>query len=261
VSTTGLSTRHLPLMPVRFSPTTRLGIGSFGLLVLAALAVWVVHFTGDARRFPLNEVEVLGTLDYTDRDELRELVVRQTRNGFYRLNIDEIRKDVTRLPWVAEAHIRRVWPDRLSIDVVEHEPSARWNDDALISKKFEMFHPPQLALDSIQRAEWLAFFSRFPQLEGVVGRHEAVLSNYRTMQVYLEPFGVGIDALSEDDRRSQTLLLSNNVSVKLGVADLEERMQRFVSIYSRLVEPLENRAASFDMRYANGFAMSGLENR
>ena len=51
------------------------------------------------------------------------------------------------------------------------------------------------------------------------------------------------------------------MSVKLGVADLEERMQRFVSVYTRLVEPLENKAASFDMRYANGFAMSGLENR
>lgn len=259
MNTATAGTRHLPIMPANFSPLVRLGIGSIGLAALVALAAWVVHFTGDARRFPLNEVEVLGTLDYTDRDELRELVVRQTRNGFYRLNIDEIRRDVTRLPWVAEAHIRRVWPDRLSIDVVEHEPSARWNDDALISKKFEMFFPPQLAEDSVQRAEWLAFFSRFPQLEGSFGRHEAVLSNYRTMQVYLQPFGIGIDALSEDDRRSQTLLLSNNVSVRLGMVDLEERMQRFVSIYQRLVEPLEGRAANFDMRYTNGFAMSRNE--
>ncbi len=253
--------RYLPLTPMRFSPKVRISIGSLGLLALVALGAWVVHFTGDARRFPLNEVEVLGTLDYTDRDELRELVVRQTRNGFYRLDIDEIRKDVTRMPWIAEAHIRRVWPDRLSIDVIEHEPSARWNDNALISKKFELFKPPQLAPDSLQRAEWLAYFAQFPQLEGAIGRHEAVLSNYRTMQVYLEPFGVGIDALLEDDRRSQTLILSNNVSVKLGPVSLEERMQRFVSIYRRLVEPLEGRAANFDMRYTNGFAMSRDETR
>lgn len=255
------SRRYLPLTPARFSPTMRVSIGTLGILALLALGAWVVDYTGDARRFPLNEVEVLGTLDYTDRDELRDLVVRQTRNGFYRLDIDEIRKDVTRMPWIAEAHIRRVWPDRLSIDVIEHEPSARWNDDALISKKFEMFKPPQLAADSLQRAEWLAYFAQFPQLEGAVGRHEAVLSNYRTMQVYLESFAVSIDALLEDSRRSQTLVLSNNVSVKLGLTSLEERIQRFVSIYRRLVEPLDGRAASFDMRYTNGFAMSHGENR
>jgi len=261
VSVVSLPRRHLPLMPLRFSPRARVGVGSLGILALIAMTAWVVVITGDARRFPLNEVEVLGTLDYTDRGELRELVVRQTLNGFYRLDIDAIRKDVIRLPWVAEAHIRRLWPDRLNIDVIEHEPAARWNDDGLISKKFEMFKPPQLADDSIQRAEWLAYFSRFPQLEGAVGRHESVLSNYRTMQVYLEPFEVAVEALIEDERRSQTLVLSNNVSVKLGLTDLEERMQRFVSIYQRLVAPLEGRAANFDMRYTNGFAMSNGDNR
>ena len=76
------------------------------------------------------------------------------------------------------------------------------------------------------------------------------------MQVYLQPYAVGIDALIEDSRRSQTVHLDNNVSVRLGVHDIEERMQRFIDIYQRLVEPLEGRAASFDMRYTNGFALA-----
>lgn len=242
--------------PSRYQPATRWMIGTLGFAVLLAGCSLLYRLTGDAVRFPVNEVEVLGTLDYTDRDGLRELVVEQTRNGFYRLNIDAIRRNVVKLPWVAEAHVRRVWPDRLSIDVVEHEPTARWNDTALISKRFELFNPPQLAQDNVQRAEWLVFFSRFPQLEGSPGRHESVLSNYRTMQVYLQPYAVGIDALIEDSRRSQTVHLDNNVSVRLGVHDIEERMQRFIDIYQRLVEPLEGRAASFDMRYTNGFALA-----
>ncbi len=251
--------RALPLLPLRFSTGWQWTIGSAGFVLLVCFAAWVVYISGDARRFPVNEVEVLGTLDYTDRNELRELVLAQTSNGFYRLDIDAIRQGVIRLPWVAEAHIRRVWPDRLSIDVVEHEPTARWNDDSLISKKFELFKPPQLAKNGIQRAEWLAYFSQFPQLAGATGRHEAVLSGFRTMQVYLQDFGVAIDALTEDDRRSQTLVLENNVTVELGNTDIEERTQRFVGIYTRLVEPLVGRAARFDMRYANGFAMTRME--
>ena len=252
---------QLPLGPARFSPLTSWGIGSIGLILLVLLGAWLVHITGDSRRFPVSEVEVLGTLDYTDRDELRELVVAQTKNGFYRLDIDQIRLDVMKLPWIAEAHVRRVWPDRLSIDAVEHEPAARWNDDGLISKRFELFKPPQLNPDAVQRAEWLAYFARFPQLSGAIGRHEAVLSGYRTMQVYLADFDVEVEALIEDDRRSQTLILSNNVSVKLGASEIEERVRRFVSLYERLVLPLEGKSVKFDMRYTNGFSMTPANGR
>ena len=251
--------RHLPIAPARFSPRTGFAIGSVGLLLIAASLMWLFQITGDARRFPVNEVEVLGTLDYTDRNELRGLVVNQTLSGFYRLDIDQIRSDVKKMPWIAEAHIRRVWPDRISIEVIEHEPAARWNSDSLISKKFELFKPPQLEADSVQRAEWLNFFANFPQLTGGAGRHEAVLSAYRTLQVYLQPFNVSVMALLEDDRQSQSFVLANNVRVNLGVTDWEERVQRFVQVYTRLVEPMGGRAVKFDMRYPNGFALSEIK--
>lgn len=251
--------RHLPIAPARFSPKTGLVIGTLGLVLIAAAMLWLFQITGDARRFPVNEVEVLGTLDYTNRDELRGLVVKQTLSGFYRLDIDQIRRDVKKMPWIAEAHIRRVWPDRISIEVMEHEPAARWNNDSLISKKFELFKPPQLEADSIQRAEWLHFFSNFPQLAGGPGRHEAVLSAFRTLEVYLQPYNVAVMALLEDDRQSQSFVLENNVRVKLGVTDWEERVQRFVRVYARLVEPMGGRAVQFDMRYPNGFALSEIK--
>jgi len=262
MTTVSLTRRaQLPISPARLSSFTRWGIGTLGLALLIFFAAWLFHLTGDSRKFPVSEVEVLGTLDYTDRDELRELVVSQTRNGFYRLDIDKIRRDVMKLPWIAEAHVRRVWPDRLSIDAVEHEPTARWNDDGLISKRYELFKPPQLESNAVQRAEWLAYFARFPQLSGAIGRHEAVLSGYRTIQVYLSGFDVQVEALIEDDRRSQTLVLSNNVSVRLGTTDQEVRIRRFVSLYERMVAPLGARATTFDMRYTNGFAMTSAGNR
>lgn len=254
-SSSGANTRTLSISPALYPPIMRWAIAVLGILVLAAIAAWLYFLSGDARRFPVNEVEVLGTLDFTDRDELRDLVTTQTKNGFYRLDIDEIRWGVINLPWVAQAHVRRVWPDRLSIEVLEHEPAARWNDDSLISKKFELFNPPQLDNDNIQRAEWLNYFSQFPQLSGTKGRHESVLNSYRTMQVFLQEFDVAIQALTEDGRRSQTLVLANAVTVELGNTDIEERMRRFVDIYPRLVTPMQGRAAHFDMRYSNGFAM------
>lgn len=249
--------RRLPLlMPSRFSPRTRWIVSIAGLLMLVVAALLMRQYTANPREFPVNQVEVDGTLDYTDRDELREKVVSHTLQGFYALDLDEIRRDVVKMPWVSESHLRRISPDRVSIEVFEHEPAARWNDDGLISKRFELFHPPQLDKNGVQRAEWLVYFSQLPQLRGAPGRHESVLHAFRTYQNFIDEFGVAIDALIEDDRFSQTVVLANNVSVRLGTTKQEERMLRFVDVYSRLVPELSGLPVKFDMRYSNGFAMT-----
>lgn len=252
VRSTGVSL----LTPARFSPLIAWSIGVLGLVWVFGILVVAGKRTADPRSFPVNEVEVAGTLDYTDRDQLRSSVVEHSNSGFYSLDLEAVRSDVTRLPWVSEAHVQRISPDRLSIDVIEHEPAARWNSDALISKRFELFSPPQLAADSVQRAEWAAYFSQFPQLRGAAGRHEPVLAAFRRYQGVLDQHGVEIIAVLEDDRHSQTVVLENEVSVRLGSTDQGARIQRFSEIYHLLVPQFKGQAVKFDMRYRNGFAVT-----
>lgn len=254
VRSTGVSV----LSPSRFSPAIGLIIGIVGLAVVSAVLLFAGKRTADPRTFPVNEVEVAGTLDYTDRDSLRERVISHSNIGFYSLDLDAIRTDIKRMPWIAEAHIRRISPDRLSIEAFEHEPAARWNNDALISKRFELYTPPQLASDNVQRAEWSMYFSQFPQLRGAAGRHETVLAAFRRYQSVLDNAGhpVQIAGLLEDDRHSQTLVLENEVSVRLGATDQDTRMSRFAEVYQLLVPDFSGQAVKFDMRYRNGFAVT-----
>ena len=254
VRSTGVSV----LSPARFSPVIGFVIGMAGLAIVVAVLVFAGKRTADPRSFPVNEVEVAGTLDYTDRDSLRERVISHSNVGFYSLDLDAIRTDIKRMPWIAEAHIRRISPDRLSIEAFEHEPAARWNNDALISKRFELFVPPQLASDSVQRAEWSMYFSQFPQLRGAAGRHETVLAAFRRYQNVLDNAShqVRIVGLLEDDRHSQTVVLENEVSVRLGATDQDIRMNRFAEIYQLLVPDFNGQAVKFDMRYRNGFAVT-----
>ena len=244
------------LAPAQLTRKAAWCVAICGSIALALSAYLLLVYTANPHEFPVNEVEVLGTLGYTDRDRMRERVMLHTSDGFYRVDLDSIRRDIMSFPWVAEVHARRLWPDRVSIDVIEHEPSARWNEDGLISKRFEMFRPPQLGGENVQRAEWVAYFADLPKLTGETGRHEAVLSAYRTYQVYLSSLGMSISALLEDERHSQTLVLENSVSVRLGTSELEPRIQRFVDVYPRLIRSTEGKPVTFDMRYTNGFAMT-----
>jgi len=234
----------------------RWSIGILGLIIVVTGAMYISGFASDPVRSPVTNVDVEGTLDYTDRDVLRQHVERHTQQGFYGMNVEAIRSDVESMPWVSKAHIRRVWPGRLMVTVEEHEPAAQFNDDMLVSKSMELFKPAQLEKDNPEYSQWQRSFSNLPRLAGAQGRHESVLDAFRNYEQALKPFGVKVKALLEDERRSQTLELANDVTVGIGYELHELRLQRFIDVYERLVVPLNGQPARFDMRYSNGFAFS-----
>lgn len=245
----------LPGATFRFSRSSRWAVAFCGLLVLTGLLGLVSHLAADPGRFPVREVGVLGTMDYADRDELMVSINSHTLKGFYGLDIDSLRRSVESREWIASARVSRVWPAHISIEVEEHEPAARWNDDHLISKQLVLFKPYQLERQSAEFEQWSEVFRPLPQVLGVQGRHVSLLDSYRAYDQQLTAFGLNLSLLKEDDRLSQTLTLSNGVVVRLGREDTALRMGRFLDVYDRIAENSATDTLSFDMRYSSGFAL------
>jgi len=256
--------RRVPVLPVArrlLSPGTRWTIGLAGALLLGVLAVLGLRLVQDPLRFPVSNVDVLGTLDYTDRDRLQGVIARFTDRGFYALDIEALRHELETMPWIAEARIAREWPGRVNVTLEEHEPAARWNDRALVSKRLELFRPPQLQPDDVRYQAWRRLFSTLPGLSGAEGRHQPVLDDYRRYAAQLALAGLSIVRLEEDDRRSQTLELDGGITLRLGYEERELRMTRFLDVYPQLIEQGGNPPTRFDMRYSDGFAVAGDASR
>lgn len=259
----------LPLAPQRVSSSTRWSIGAIGLIALVVLSIAGSRLAQDPIRFPVTNVDILGTVDYEDRIALKAEVEQFTTDGFYSLNIDRVRLAVDSLPWVANARVSRVWPSRIEVHVEEHEPTARWNEDSLISKRLELFSPPQLQVDNPRYVQWYEVFSTLPQITGAPGRHGVLLDTFRDYEARLSRFNVTLDALREDRRGSQTLELSNQVIVRLGYENRDLRFNRFLDVFNRLVgdssesegSGIDRASTTFDMRYSNGFALGGYGRR
>ena len=257
----------LPRSTARISPVTRWAIGGLGLALLIGVSIAVSNFTQDPGRFPVSNVDILGTVDYVDRNRLKQAVGQHIGKGFYGLDIDDVRDSVEQLPWIAHARVSRIWPGRIEVHVEEHEPGARWNDDQLLSKRHEAFAPPQLQLDNPRFHQWREVFAQLPQIRGAEGRQKELFDTYRKYQQDLAGLsGTGkltLETLDEDERGSQTLVLSNQVTVRLGYEEQELRMQRFLDVYKRMETKIKRHAAVstaiFDMRYSNGFALGGVE--
>ncbi len=259
----------LPLAAPRVSLSTRWSVGAIGLILLLILCVFGSRLAQDPDRFPVTNVDILGTVDYEDRDALIGVVKKYTGAGFYSLDIDSVRRAVDDLPWVAHARVSRVWPSRIEVHVEEHEPTARWNDDSLISKRLELFTPPQLLLNNPRYTEWNEVFSTLPLVSGSPGRHTVLLDTFRDYDARLARFNVSIDVLREDKRGSQTLELSDQVTVKLGYENRDLRLSRFLDVFAQLGDGSATSTnagdsrgpTTFDMRYSNGFALGGYGRR
>lgn len=248
----------LPLATPPMSLVTRWTIGALGLIVVVCASVYLTSMANDPYRFPVTNVDILGTMDYEDRGALIKLIEAHTDKGFYGLDIDRVRQTLESMQWVAHARVSRVWPGRISVEVEEHEPAARWNDGSLISKKHKLFVPPQLNTNDELYRQWYEVFEPLPQLRGSDGRQKILMDSYRVYQQQLARFNVTITVLNEDERRSQTLELSNQVTVRLGYEERELRMNRFMDVYEKLAAQIDGRPASFDMRYSNGFALQAV---
>jgi cell division protein FtsQ len=161
------------------------------------------------------------------------------------VSVAEIQAHAEAMPWVNQASVRRIWPARLQIHIVEQQPFAYWGDQSLLNSQGDVFTPvvqtPGLQL---------------PLFSGPEGHANLVLVNYKRMGDMVKGLGLVIVELHQDTRRAWHLKLSNGMAVELGRNDPVMRLARFISVYPTiLVARTAAVIEQVDLRYSNGFAI------
>lgn len=214
-------------------------------LAMAALAAAVWFFGGwqDADRWPIRWLEVEGRLERTTAAQVRAAVAGEARQGYFVVDMQAARAAVEGLPWVAAASVSRQWPDALTILVEEHQPAARWNESALISATGEIF--------DVAGTSGMQGLTR---LTGPDARKNEVYSAWRRIAARMQSAGLGVATLELDARGAWTLTLDEGWELLLGRDEVEDRLERFLSVHARLarVPDIER----IDLRYPNGLALT-----
>lgn len=183
--------------------------------------------------------------------------------NFFSVNLDATRQLIESVPWVRRAQIRREWPNRLRVQIEEHQPLALWNENQMINTWGEVFSANQGELPDD---------ASLPQLQGPESSERLVVQRYAELARWFAPLGVRVQEVALSPRYAWEVSLSQGTELKLGrdpaadVADLHgrsgalpfaARIERFVQAWPDLMRRLEGRAlASADLRYSNGFAIT-----
>lgn len=215
--------------------------------LLSAL-FWGAATLFDPETLPITTVRVENELKYLGRETVRRTVLTYVREGFLRVDVEAIRKELEMLPWVAEASVRRGWPDVLSIRLREQQASARWREGGLVNPDGELF-----------AVEDTTSWQHLPVLHGPKQTEKILMKEYLAMQGVLTPLGLHISRLSMDRRRAWSMRLDNGLRLRLGRNNSHKRLLRFVRVYPTVLQPRLETIDSVDLRYTNGFAVSWRE--
>ena len=214
--------------------------------VVAAL-VWLVRVPS----LPVRQVVFGQELQHTRRAEIEQSLPGALKGNFFSLNLETVRGELEKLPWVRKIELRRTWPARLEVKVEEHRPAARWGEGRgeLVNTFGEVFAAtaPDEELDTL------------PLLYGPQGTAPEVLKRYGEFVGNFKVLGQRPVQVTLSPRLAWQLKLDNGMLVEMGREQQKSpvgvRLQRFIEAYPELVAKRAARPAVVDLRYPNGFAM------
>ncbi|MGF1685863.1 cell division protein FtsQ/DivIB [Photobacterium japonica] len=222
------------------------GIGFF--LFVIGFVVWLfsaaIQWMTDANRLPLSQLVIQGELHYLTPNDVRTGIQKLDHLGsFMTQNVDDIQHVLEAMPWVAQAAVRKQWPDTLKVYLVEQQPVASWDNQFLVNPDGVVFTAPMA-----QAGQNLV------ALSGPDGSSQEVLTVWREMQPMLQRAGFDIAQLALNERRAWRVWLTNGIRLELGRSERMERLERFISLSPELEQ--QGKAIEYvDLRYDTGAAV------
>ena len=209
-------------------------------LVLYGTVHYLVHLPA---LLPLHSVRLSVPPRQVDALDVLQVVRDEVQGNLFTVDIERLRTELEKLPWVRHVQIRREFPDRLAVELEEHQVMARWNNDELVNRQGEVF---DASVDSTRI---------LPGFIGQPGESESVTRQYTEFNGELARVHLQVAQIAESARHAWQLRLNNGMVLELGSEQMQERLARFVAVYPYSLANMQ--VKTVDLRYRNGFAVGG----
>ncbi|MCP5271788.1 MAG: FtsQ-type POTRA domain-containing protein [Burkholderiaceae bacterium] len=230
--------------------------GVFVLAALTLLAAGVLWLTR-APFFAIRAVQIDGDLARNSVPTIRANAMPKLRGQFFSLDLARTRAAFESVPWVRRAVVRRVWPDRLAVQLEEHRPVALWQPEdernpLLVNSFGEIFEANVGDVED----------DRLPVLAGPSDKARenaaAMWSLLRRLQPLLAAQDLPLRRLSLSARGSWRGETEEGQVIEFGRGSEDEviaRSEQFVRTLSQVTGRYRRPLLSADLRHTDGYAL------
>lgn len=195
---------------------------------------------------PIKSYALTHRTRFTTDADIREILSKEpVLKGYFGQNINEINERFLAVSWVKNVLVRKIYPNKLSITLVEYQPVARWNNKQYLSEQGVIFSLPEDRFKG----------DNLPILFGPDSESKVVLEAWNKIKQDLMLRNLALFSVEMDNRGAWTIRLDNGVALRLGRGDWLPKIDRFVAIFPQIDVPSDMRLSYVDLRYEHGAAV------
>ena len=224
------------------------GVGFFVLTLcgLAGLFVAAQNLWQSADVIPVERLVIHGERRFISNEDVqRKLLAHGALPSFAELDVNKVQQELLQLPWVDDVAVRKEYPDRLHVNIVEFKPIARWQESQAVSNDGRLFNIPNhevigylplikaddhLVADAINMLDEVAELTSQPEFQ--------------------------IKELTISARQAWRLVLSNGIELILGKDERKNRLARFFQLLPAILNAQGSLPLYVDLRYDTGAAVA-----
>ena len=239
---------------IRLMNVTALVLAAIGTVALVALVIaWAAH----RPVFAVKGIRVDGDLAHNSVLTIRANAAPKLAGNFFTMDLTGARRAFESVPWVRQATVRRVWPNRLAVQLEEHRPVALWASannadeatDKLVNSFGEVF---EANLGDVED-------DALPTLRGPEGTSAHLLRMLARLQPEFAPLQARIEKLELSGRGSWRAELDGGAEIELGRGSDDEviaRTRRFVATLPEVKKTYQQHPlVAADLRHNDGYAV------
>ncbi len=239
---------------IRLMNATAMALGVVGVALLVALAVvWLAQ----RPLFAVKSIRIDGDIAHNSELTIRANATPKLSGNFFTLDLNAGRRAFESVPWVRQAIVSRVWPNRLRVQLEEHRPVALWVNsnsaeeasDKLVNSFGEVF---EANLGDVED-------EALPTLRGPQGTSARMLTMLARLQPEVVPMDARIETLELSGRGSWRVELDSGAEIELGRGDddaVVARTRTFVGTLPEVTQRYpQHPLLSADLRHNGGYAV------
>jgi len=228
------------------------------LVLVVATIAWALR----APLFTLRSIALDGELVRSNLATVRANALPQLTGNFFSFDLNRGRAAFESIPWVRQAVVRRVWPNRLAVTLEEHRAAALWQgqgdkgvgNERLVNSHGEVF---EANLGDVEDDNLIT-------LAGPDGSAKAMLAMQRRLRDTLAAADFRIDTLKLSSRGSWHAELDSGADIEIGRGSEDEivaRAERFVRTLAQATQRYAaadgsaRRLLAADLRHPDGYAL------
>jgi cell division protein FtsQ len=209
---------------------------------LALVGYSVLRYVLQLPVFKIRTVQLSHAPQQVDLLQLNQVVKNSVGGSFFTVDLEKTRSAFEQLPWVRKVSVRRHFPWGLEVTLEEHVAMARWNGVALVNTYGEVFSGQSK--------------SDLPEFNGEPDTSKQMTELYLAMSRQLGTVQRTIAQLNLSPRFAWQVRLDNGMLLALGREQMQQRVARFVAVYSYSLANVSHKVNYVDLRYRNGFTVA-----